>query len=535
MNPYYHIYREYPSGVWSLYDSVQYGTNFYIDTIDICSVFLNYQIVLPNTPCDYTSNIEGDNFEDMIPPDIPELYNVTIDSLTGEVTITWNQNAQPDTYGYIIYVEDGGAIVELDQVFGIGSTTYSYFPDLTQGPLTYSIAAFDSCWTTSVPPTYQTSAKCEVHTTMFLESTLNICDNSVDLIWNHYYGWDGIDHYEIYGHIDGQAWGNFGSTSDTTFLVDAVPGETYTFVIQAFSTDGKISFSSPTQIYIQSPGQPSFNYLQVATVVGDEVLLRHYIDNSVSVASISIQKWIDGSFTVIDQIPITSSTITYVDSDVDVQSQSYIYRVQVIDSCGRPGELSNEARTILLSIDNDEIEKINYVNFNAYHEFDGSILGYDLYRGYDGVFGGAPIATLGPAELSFVDDVSNVTSTGSICYRVEAVESMNVYNFAERSRSNDACVTLPPLIYIPNAFVPDGVNKIFVPIISDFDPEGYDFTIFNRWGQVVFKSSMPGEGWTGVIQGTNQMATNDTYTYMLTVHDGDGIEIIKRGHVSLLK
>ena len=112
MNAFYHIYREYPVGSWSLYDSVPYGTHFYRDTIQICSTPLSYQIVLPNQPCDYTSNIESDIFEDQISPDIPVLYSVTIDSLTNDVTITWNQNAQEDTYGYIIYVQNAaGSIV----------------------------------------------------------------------------------------------------------------------------------------------------------------------------------------------------------------------------------------------------------------------------------------------------------------------------------------------------------------------------------------------------------------------------------------
>lgn len=535
MGSYYYIYREYPAGVWTLHDSVPYGTHFLIDTIDICSAFLNYQIVLPNSPCDYTSNIEGDNFQDMIAPDIPVLNSVTVDTITGAVTITWNENVQPDTYGYVIYVDIGGVVIELDQVFGITTTSYTYYPDITQGPLTYSVAAFDSCLIASNPAIYQTSAKANLHTSMFTTSTLNVCNNSVDLEWNSYGGWSAIDHYVVYGEIAGQGWSSYGSTTDTTFLIDAIPGETYTFVVQAYSTTGDSSFSSPTKIYIQTPGQPSFNYLQVATVSGDEVHLRHHIDNSVSIASVSIQRLEGTNFVELDKIPVTGTTLSYIDTDVDVQELSYIYRAQVIDSCGRPGAISNEAQTILLKIDNDDVQKLNYVYWNPYHEFNGSILGYDLYRGYDGIFNGPPIATMGPGTFEFTDDVNNVVSDGKICYRVEAVESINIYNFAERSRSNDACITLPPLIYIPNAFVPDGVNKVFVPVISDFDPTDYDFTIFNRWGQVVFKTNIPGEGWTGIIQSSGKMATNDTYTYMVTVHDGDGIEIIKRGHVSLLK
>jgi gliding motility-associated-like protein len=535
MGAYYHIYREYPAGTWTLYDSVSYGTHFYLDTIDICSVFLNYQIVLPNQPCDYTSNISGDDFEDMISPDIPILNFVTIDSLTNQVTISWNQNAQPDTYGYIIYVEIGGAIVELDQVFGIGTTTYTYSPDVSIGPLSYSVAAFDSCWTTTVPPTYQTSAKGEIHTTTFVTSSLNVCNRTVDLTWSDYVGWNDFDHYEIYGKSDSQPWGNFGATTASNFLVDVIEGETYTFVIQAISASGETSFSNSSTIFIETPGQPAFNYLQVATVVGEEVHLRHLIDASISVSEVSIQRLIDGQFQEIDRIPVTGNQLNYVDTDVDVNANTYTYRVQVIDSCGRPGEISNEARSILLSVDNDDVLKLNYLHWSPYQEFNGSIVGYNIYRGYDGIFTGGPIATLASSELYFTDDVNNVVSTGRVCYYVEALESMNVYSFAETSQSNERCITLPPLIYVPNAFMPGGINSIFIPVISDFDPTNYDFSIYDRLGQVIFQTNQPDEGWDGTIQLSGKMATNDTYVYMITLHDGDGIEIIKRGHVTLLK
>src|SRR5690606_32019679 len=100
MDDYYYIYREYPAGTWTLIDSVPYNVTNYSEVIDICDIFLNYQIVLNNTPCAFTSQIDGDLFDDQTPPDIPVVQSVSIDTLTGETHIIWNQNDQPDTYGY---------------------------------------------------------------------------------------------------------------------------------------------------------------------------------------------------------------------------------------------------------------------------------------------------------------------------------------------------------------------------------------------------------------------------------------------------
>lgn len=50
-------------------------------------------------------------------------------------------------------------------------------------------------------------------------------------------------------------------------------------------------------------------------------------------------------------------------------------------------------------------------------------------------------------------------------------------------------------LYVPTAFTPngDGNNDIFRPILfGDF--RQYHFTVYNRWGEKGFESSIPGEG-----------------------------------------
>ncbi len=533
---YYHILREYPLGTWSLYDSVPFGTHFYKDTIRICDVFLNYQIVLPNQPCDFTSNIDGDQFQDLIAPNIPIIDNVTIDTLTNEVTITWNQNQQPDTYGYIIYIQTAnGSVVELDQHLGISDTTYTYSPDVTLGPLTYSVAAFDSCFTNSNPPTYHTSAKGELHTTNYLNVQLNVCEKTATLTWTGYEGWNNIDRYEILAKTTNTAWTSYGNTTNNSFTIDVIDGETYTFSVLSFSDNGQKSFSNIRTLFISSPKPPAFHYLQVATVNGEQVDLRHYIDASANVSLLSIQKKINGAFTEIDQIPITGNTINYTDSDVEVNDNSYTYRIQYIDSCGRLGAISNSAQTILLKAENDGLLKFNYVTWSPYLDFDGAINSYVVYRGVDGFFGGSQFDSYPNGTYSLTDDVNLLSTNGQICYYVEAVESMNVYGFSEVSRSNLQCITLDPIIYIPNSFTPGGVNPVFTPVISDFNHEQYDFTIFDRWGKVIFKTNDYSKGWDGNIALSGQLAEPGTYIYMVVVHDGSGKEYIQRGHVNLLK
>ena len=53
-------------------------------------------------------------------------------------------------------------------------------------------------------------------------------------------------------------------------------------------------------------------------------------------------------------------------------------------------------------------------------------------------------------------------------------------------------------LYIPNAFSPnaDGINDLFLPLLTE-TPNQYRMTIFNRYGQVIFSTTSPLEGWNG--------------------------------------
>jgi gliding motility-associated-like protein len=112
---------------------------------------------------------------------------------------------------------------------------------------------------------------------------------------------------------------------------------------------------------------------------------------------------------------------------------------------------------------------------------------------------------------------------------------MNIYSFSEISRSNETCSIYEPLIFIPNAFTPGGINPIFKPIVSLINPTAYELSILSRWGDVIFETKDMNEGWDGTITLSDQKAETGLYMYVLRVKNGDGEEITKRGHVSLLR
>ncbi len=62
-------------------------------------------------------------------------------------------------------------------------------------------------------------------------------------------------------------------------------------------------------------------------------------------------------------------------------------------------------------------------------------------------------------------------------------------------------------LYLPNAFTPngDGFNDVLKPGFAGLATQ-YSFTVYNRWGQKVFASNNPADGWDGTISGQPQPA-----------------------------
>jgi len=91
-----------------------------------------------------------------------------------------------------------------------------------------------------------------------------------------------------------------------------------------------------------------------------------------------------------------------------------------------------------------------------------------------------------------------------------------------------------PDIFIPSAFSPnnDGINDVLTPILVGISKLDY-FTVYNRFGKIVFTTNKANNGWTGYFNGIEQ--TIGTYVYMAQGIDYLGNTIFKKGTVVLIK
>ena len=106
-----------------------------------------------------------------------------------------------------------------------------------------------------------------------------------------------------------------------------------------------------------------------------------------------------------------------------------------------------------------------------------------------------------------------------------ALTATNRYCSARYTKTiNEYC---KGLFFVPNAFTPgngDGLNDVFKAETNGY-VDGFEFRVFNRWGDLIYYTNKQGEGWDGSYNG-NQVQI-DVYNYRLTYNyqsENGGIE-----------
>jgi gliding motility-associated-like protein len=91
-------------------------------------------------------------------------------------------------------------------------------------------------------------------------------------------------------------------------------------------------------------------------------------------------------------------------------------------------------------------------------------------------------------------------------------------------------------LFIPTSFTPDGeTNNIFAPTGHLIHYSEYSFKIFNRWGQMVYESYVPHEGWDGTFRNSGTLLPMDGYSYMLVLTDSQGNQTLRKGTIVLIR
>ena len=186
--------------------------------------------------------------------------------------------------------------------------------------------------------------------------------------------------------------------------------------------------------------------------------------------------------------------LSTIDLNVKTSEKLYNYRIQVENQCHQM-LYSQLHRNILLT--GEKITEFDVrLKWSSYVNWPEGVDNYAIYRKSDK-----------SGKFSFVQNVSPNDSVVEIdaalaginqCYRVVAVRN-NKPDI--QSWSNEICFVFDPVVYIPNAFTPngDGLNDLFE--VKAANIHTYKLEIYNRWGELIFTSDSPNVHWDGKYNG----------------------------------
>ncbi|MCZ2130964.1 MAG: gliding motility-associated C-terminal domain-containing protein [Bacteroidia bacterium] len=203
----------------------------------------------------------------------------------------------------------------------------------------------------------------------------------------------------------------------------------------------------------------------------------------------------------------------------------YYYAVQGVDSCGTQGITGYQSHPAWLSgkvIGNNEAAELRFTDYTVWS---GSELEYNLQKltseGWKTIVHTPISGTLSDPTFLMEDSLQS-------CYRILLTDPWHTELV---SHSNEVCLDYIPLLYIPNAFSPNGDGLNDVLGITTFGIRSYRLEIYNRWGAKVFSGN--NSGWDGMYEGIP--APMGVYTLYLRYTTKEGKEYETKNTVQLLR
>lgn len=94
------------------------------------------------------------------------------------------------------------------------------------------------------------------------------------------------------------------------------------------------------------------------------------------------------------------------------------------------------------------------------------------------------------------------------------------------------------LIFVPNAFTPDGdgLNDLWGPVMKNIDADDYRLTVFDRLGIIVFETNDPDQKWNGSVDSDSYYAGAAVYTWLIETKNSISLEEVDfKGKVTLIR
>ena len=93
-------------------------------------------------------------------------------------------------------------------------------------------------------------------------------------------------------------------------------------------------------------------------------------------------------------------------------------------------------------------------------------------------------------------------------------------------------------VYVPSGFSPDndGINDRFLPSVFPIEQvEDYRLEVYNRWGEPVFVTEDPEQGWMGAYNSGDHFAGNEVFNWVIIIDTQLGLPQKMVGQVTLIR
>ncbi|MEA3494859.1 MAG: PKD domain-containing protein [Bacteroidota bacterium] len=271
------------------------------------------------------------------------------------------------------------------------------------------------------------------------------------------------------------------------------------------------------------------NKIERATVIDDKKILIEWTENLIGNPMMFRLERSSDNFNYKFIGNFEMNILNYIDKFVSVDDSSYVYRIQIIDSCLYKCSYSNIAKTILLTV--DSTKEFSVLNWTPYLDWEDGVSEYEVqifdenFNQFITIDNQQPST---PNNLKYIDNQSKLNQE-EYCYRIVAKRNGDELE----SMSNVVCLPTQFNLWMPNSFSPnrDGLNDIFEikgTFILDFN-----IKIFNRWGEKLFESNDVKNCWDGNYNGS--ACQTGVYYYQLYAKGTNGKKISHYGTITLLK
>ncbi|NLJ06528.1 MAG: PKD domain-containing protein [Sphingobacteriales bacterium] len=311
------------------------------------------------------------------------------------------------------------------------------------------------------------------------------------------------------------------STSQNTQQTFTNPG---IYEVTLFATSKDNCQSSATK-YFRIAEHVTQNSVVRSTVIHDDEILTEWTPTTSGAPLYYIIERSDNGLTYGALANLPAGTFSFRDKNVDASTNSYYYRVYVRDSCGYTTSPSNIGKTIRLTVNTDGDSPL--LQWNAYEGWDNGVDYQEIeLKDENGYF--KTIEKVNDKTFYYLD-LKTTTLLNEYCYRITAHEK----NSGVYSNSNEVCVSVPLLLWPPNAFTPNGdeVNDEF--LVQGKYVSSFNIQIFNRWGELMFESKDMNKSWDGKFNG--QLCPNGLYYYRIEAKGTKNQVKIVTGTLHLLR